>query len=71
MLYLGNMKPVSDPPLRACPRDSPYPFSMLGIEILLRNYPQLSSIPDFSLAKNRRREWLSTLRMRYRKTVGK
>jgi len=28
------------------------------------------SIPNFSLAKNRKREWLSRVRMRFRKTVG-
>ena len=27
-------------------------------------------IPYFSLAKNKRREWLSRVRMRYRKAVG-
>jgi hypothetical protein len=30
----------------------------------VKNYPLT---PDFSLAKNRRREWLSRVRMRYRK----
>ena len=29
------------------------------------------SISDFSLVKNKRREWLSRVRMRYRKTVEK
>ena len=28
------------------------------------------SISDFSLVKNKRREWLSRVHMRYRKTVG-
>ena len=44
---------------------------MLGIDILMKNYsPTASSILDFSLVKNRRQEWLSRVRMRYRKTVG-
>jgi len=53
---------------------------MLGIEILVKNYPPTASLngyPNitifysvFSLAKNRRQEWLSRLRTRYRKNVG-
>ena len=53
---------------------------MLGIEILMKNYHPTTSlngypniaffISGFSLAKNRRREWLSRVRTRYRKTVG-
>ena len=44
---------------------------MLGIDILMKNYPSTASfILDFSLVKNKRQEWLSKVRMRYRKTVG-
>jgi hypothetical protein len=53
---------------------------MLGIEILIKkNYHPTtflnglqikpSSIPDFSLAKNRRPEWLSRVLMRYKKLL--
>jgi hypothetical protein len=53
---------------------------MLGIEILVKNYPPtgfLNGYPNidifyfgFCASQNRRREWLSRVRMRYRKAVG-
>ena len=53
---------------------------MLGIEILAKNYPSTTSLnghPNIAIfyfgffaSQNRRREWLSRVRMRNRKTVG-
>ena len=53
---------------------------MLGIEILVKKYHSIATLngyleiaifyPDFSLAKDRKREWHSRVQTRYRKIVG-
>jgi tRNA(His) 5'-end guanylyltransferase len=54
---------------------------MLEIKTLVKNYPPITFLNDhpnigilysgFFVNKNRRQEWLSRARMRYRKTVEK